>query len=90
MEKDTMAGRHDHPYYPQDALIPGYSPNSTPLPVILASFGGIIGVVVLGCVRLAKWYSPALKRADQLTIGWFALCEYQLTPLLSASQETFY
>ncbi|KAK4157126.1 Emopamil-binding protein [Chaetomidium leptoderma] len=76
METHTMAAGQGHPYFPQDALIPGYAPNSTPLPVILGAFGGIIGAFVLSCVTLAKWYSPALKRADQLTISWFALCGF--------------
>jgi hypothetical protein len=64
-----------HPYFPQDAIIPGYAPNSSPLLAILGAFGGIVGAFVLGCVTLAKWYSPGLKRADQLTVAWFALCE---------------
>lgn len=69
-----MAAKHVHPYFPQDAVVPGYAPNNTPLPVILAAFGAIVGAFVLGSVTLAKWSNPALKRAEQLTIGWFALC----------------
>ncbi|KAK4039683.1 Emopamil-binding protein [Parachaetomium inaequale] len=65
-----------HPYFPQDAIIPGYAPNSSPLLAILGAFGGIIGAFVLGCVTLAKWYSPGLKRADQWTVAWFALCGF--------------
>jgi cholestenol delta-isomerase len=64
-----------HPYFPQDAIIPGYAPNSSPLLAILGAFGGIVGTFVLGCVTLARWYSSGLKRADQLTVAWFALCE---------------
>lgn len=63
-----------HPYFPPDAAVPGYTPNETPLLLILASFGGLIGVFVFGSVTLAKWYSPKLKRADQLVVAWFALC----------------
>ncbi|KAL2169649.1 hypothetical protein VTG60DRAFT_5788 [Thermothelomyces hinnuleus] len=65
-----------HPYFPQDAAIPGYAPNSTALPAILGSFGFIIGAFVSACVVLARWHSPALKRSDQLTIAWFALCGF--------------
>lgn len=69
-----------HPYFPQDSVIPGYEPNSAPLPLILGAMGGIVGAFTLGCVRLATWYNPGLKRADQLTIGWFALCELLCMP----------
>ncbi|EAQ91049.1 hypothetical protein CHGG_02984 [Chaetomium globosum CBS 148.51] len=76
MQDHAGSSPQGHPYFPQDAIIPGYAPNSTPLLGILAAFGGIIGVFVLGCVALATWYSPALKRADQLTVAWFALCGF--------------
>ncbi|KAL2164401.1 hypothetical protein VTH06DRAFT_3617 [Thermothelomyces fergusii] len=65
-----------HPYFPQDAAIPGYVPNSTPLPAILGSFGLIIGASVSACVALARWHNPALKRWDQLAVAWFALCAF--------------
>ncbi|KAK4239769.1 Emopamil-binding protein [Achaetomium macrosporum] len=67
---------HGHPYFPRDAIIPGYVPNSTALPFILGAFGAIVGIFVLACITLAKRYSPTLRRADQLTIGWFALCGF--------------
>ncbi|KXX79538.1 hypothetical protein MMYC01_203117 [Madurella mycetomatis] len=76
MDGTTMHAAQGHPYYPQDSVIPGYAPNSTPIPVILGAFSGIVGVFTLGCVSLAKWYNPGLKRADQLIIGWFALCGF--------------
>ncbi|KAL2156221.1 hypothetical protein VTH82DRAFT_966 [Thermothelomyces myriococcoides] len=65
-----------HPYFPQDAPIPGYVPNSTPLLVILGYFGFIIGAFVSACVTLARWHNPVLKRSNQLTIAWFALCGF--------------
>ncbi|KAK3906655.1 Emopamil-binding protein [Staphylotrichum tortipilum] len=65
-----------HPYFPADAVIPGYAPNTTPLPVILVVFGGLIGAFVLACVGLARRFNPGLKRAEQLTIAWFALCGF--------------
>ncbi len=70
-----MASGNPHPYFPPDAVIPGYAPNTTPLPVILAAFGGLIGAFVSGSVALARRYNPGLKRPEQLTIAWFALCE---------------
>jgi cholestenol delta-isomerase len=76
MQDHAGSSPQGHPYFPQDAIIPGYAPNTTPLLNILAAFGGIIAVFVGGCVALATWYSPTLKRADQLTIAWFALCAF--------------
>ncbi|KAK3302221.1 Emopamil-binding protein [Chaetomium strumarium] len=65
-----------HPYFPQDAVIPGYVLNTTGLPLILSAFGAVVGVFVLGCIALSKQYNPTLRRADQLTVGWFALCGF--------------
>jgi hypothetical protein len=79
MEAQAMPGQ-GHPYFPQDAIIAGYTHNSTPIPIILVSFGAIIASFVLGCITLAKWHNSTLKRADQLTIGWFALCKYLPPP----------
>jgi cholestenol delta-isomerase len=67
-----------HPYYPRDALIPGYAPNETPLPVVLGLFGSIVFSFTAGSVVLAKRYNPGLRRADQLIVAWFALCEFVL------------
>ncbi|KAK4123482.1 Emopamil-binding protein [Parathielavia appendiculata] len=71
-----MAVDDGHPYFPRDTAISGYAANTAPLLSILASFGGITGAFVLGCVILAKWHSPALKRGEQLTIAWFSLCGF--------------
>lgn len=76
-----MAAGQGHPYFPPDAVVPGYAPNQHPLLVILGGFGGIIGAFVLACVTLARWHNPALKREDQLTVAWFALCELTLIQL---------
>ncbi|AEO69193.1 uncharacterized protein THITE_2146203 [Thermothielavioides terrestris NRRL 8126] len=65
-----------HPYYPRDALIPGYAPNETPLPVVLGLFGSIVFSFTAGSVVLAKRYNPGLRRADQLIVAWFALCGF--------------
>jgi hypothetical protein len=70
----TMDAEGGHPYFPQDVVIPGYAPNSTPLPVILGAFGGILSAFVNVSVAVARWNSPALKKTEQLVIGWFLLC----------------
>ena len=81
MADQKPAGQHR--YFPPDALIPGYTPNSSPLLVILAAFGGVVGSFILGSITLAKWHNPGLKRRDQLTIGWFALCEWLILTLVT-------
>jgi cholestenol delta-isomerase len=78
MDGDMAAGQ-GHPYFPQEAVIPGYAPNTIPLPVILGIFGTFTGAFVLGCVMIATGYSPALKRADRLTVAWFTLCELTMS-----------
>ncbi|KAK4115337.1 Emopamil-binding protein [Canariomyces notabilis] len=71
-----MPDKQSHPYFPQDSAVPGYVPNSAPLLVITGAFGGIIAVFLLGCISLARWCNPALKKAEQLAIGWFVLCGF--------------
>lgn len=74
-----MASGQPHPYFPPDAVISGYAPNTTPLLVILPAFGGLVSAFVLGCVGLARRHNPGLKWAEQLTVAWFALCEKPVT-----------
>jgi cholestenol delta-isomerase len=69
-----MDAEGGHPYFPRDVVVPGYAPNITPLPVILCAFGGILTVFVNVFVAVARWNSPALKKTEQLVIGWFLLC----------------
>ncbi len=64
-----------HPYYPQDVPIPGYVPNVTPLPVLLGSFGSIVGITLLGTLAVAKRSRPSLGLSDQLLFSWFILCK---------------
>ena len=81
-----MAGGPSHPYFPQDAVIPGYTPNTMSIPVILGAFNAFAGTSVVGSVALAKWSNPSLKRADLFVVGWFALC--QCGPLRFPSHST--
>jgi len=63
----------NHPYFPQDVEMETYSPNATPLPVLLGSFGGIIAMVLAASLMLAKRIQPGLQVAEQLTLCWFLL-----------------
>jgi len=63
-----------HPYYPRDVAIPHYQPNSTALPVLLGSFGGMLFVIVAASLILATRARRGLNRTDLALIGWFVLC----------------
>ena len=71
-----------HPYYPLDAPIPHFQPNSTPLPVLLGSFAGMLTTVVICSLILARRADRSLGRVDQALVGWFVLC-WSLRPSLS-------
>ncbi len=63
-----------HPYYPLDAVLPGYEPNAVALPTVLALFGGITGAVVFITYAIASRRQPALRSLDCFAAAWFALC----------------
>ncbi|KAK3333826.1 Emopamil binding protein-domain-containing protein [Cercophora scortea] len=67
-----------HPYHPPHAVIPSYAPNSSSIPSIVGSFGGLILVVVASALVLARRRggNPTLRRTDQLALCWFALCGF--------------
>lgn len=69
-----MASQYNHPYYPVDAQIPGYSPNGTSLLTLLASgaaaSAALLGVTLVG-ISLTR---PNLRKADRVAILWFVLC----------------
>lgn len=62
-----------HPYYPQNVDLGNYSANTTPLPILLGSFGGIITIVLAASLALAKRVRPGIQLSDQLALCWFAL-----------------
>ncbi len=70
-----------HPYCPRQVPIPGFHANVTPLPVLLASFGGILGIFVACSLVLARRANRALTVGDQLLVCWFSLC--RLSPPLN-------
>ncbi|KAI0128446.1 Emopamil binding protein-domain-containing protein [Xylariales sp. AK1849] len=63
-----------HPYYPLGVAIPNYAANTTPVPVLLAALGGMLGSVLLATSTLALKFSPTLKRSDLAVFCWFVLC----------------
>lgn len=71
-----------HPYYPEDAYIAGYVPNTSPLTELIVQAASILIVTIVTAGGLAKWLNPRLNSADSLVLCWFVLCECR-APLLS-------
>ncbi|KAH8909555.1 Emopamil-binding protein [Coniochaeta sp. PMI_546] len=63
-----------HPYFPQDASIPNYIPNTASLEVILRDFGTLIVVIVTSALNLAKYLEPDLHTNELAAIAWFLIC----------------
>jgi cholestenol delta-isomerase len=69
-----MVGGNDHPYYPPNAPILGWTPNSTPLSVTLFMFAAAVGSVIVGTYLVAA--SRRLGTLDRFAACWFALCAF--------------
>ncbi|KAK4238408.1 Emopamil-binding protein [Achaetomium macrosporum] len=67
----SMAG---HPYNPPDLALPGYVPNKTAVPVLLACFAAGVGFVFSTTSALARTVQPGISRGKLLTAMWFMLC----------------
>jgi hypothetical protein len=67
-----------HPYSPQSASVPGWTPNETPILQLAAAFAALAGGAIASAL-LAAWQSPLwnrLRNIDVFAVGWFALCEF--------------
>ncbi|XXH04796.1 complexed with cef1p [Hypoxylon texense] len=62
-----------HPYYPVGVSIPGYEPNEAPLPVLLASLGGMLGFALLGASAIALRANPNLSKSKLALLCWFVM-----------------
>ena len=71
----TSVPEPGHPYFPMDAVIPGYLPNTTGVFELIATFGAIVSAVI----GLAVWQTTRTRKPvrpiDQFAVGWFALCK---------------
>jgi cholestenol delta-isomerase len=67
-----------HPYYPLGVDIPNYTANTTPVPVLLASLGGMLGGVLLATSVLALRVNPGLTKSNLAVFCWFVLCKYYI------------
>ncbi|KAF4457630.1 putative emopamil-binding protein (phenylalkylamine Ca2+ antagonist binding protein) [Fusarium austroafricanum] len=65
-----------HPYFPVDAVIPGYTPNSTPVVELISTFGAIVGAVVGVTIWQTTRPPKPIRLIDQFAAAWFALCGF--------------
>lgn len=69
----TTAAKAIHPYFPVEAAIINYIPNSYSVPTLLGIFaagsGAILGATYLGLSKVAPW----VNKGDKFTILWFIL-----------------
>jgi cholestenol delta-isomerase len=68
------ASMASHPYYPRDLELPGFMPNPTVVPVLLAFFAAGVGFVFSATVILARTVQPGLSKGKLYTAMWFMLC----------------
>ncbi|CAN8096462.1 unnamed protein product [Discula destructiva] len=63
-----------HPYYPEDAYIANYVPNTSSLSELIVPPIGILSITIVTALWLAKRFNTRLKLADSLVLAWFVLC----------------
>lgn len=75
----TSVPEPGHPYFPLDAVIPDYLPNTTGVFELIATFGAIVSAII----GLAVWQTTRTRKPvrpiDQFAVGWFALCKSSQT-----------
>jgi cholestenol Delta-isomerase len=69
----TVFSEPTHPYYPLGVSIPAYAANDTPVPVLLAAFGGTLGFTILGAAFVARKYNPGLSGSGLALFCWFLM-----------------
>ena len=73
--KMTEAANPSHPYFPQDAIIPDYEPNTSSLEVVIRSFVGLVLAFVAAGLYLGKRANPRLGMDELGAMAWFLLCK---------------
>ncbi|CEJ93224.1 hypothetical protein VHEMI08832 [[Torrubiella] hemipterigena] len=70
----TPIKMQSHPYYPQDAVIPGFVANKTPLIELLCIFGNLVSTIIFFTYVCCSVIKPPIPSFDQFATAWFALC----------------
>ncbi|KAF4969680.1 hypothetical protein FSARC_3126 [Fusarium sarcochroum] len=65
-----------HPYFPVDAVIPGYLPNSTGVVELIGTFAAIVGAVIGFALWQTTRSEKPVRPIDQFAAAWFALCGF--------------
>ncbi|KAJ9150792.1 3-beta-hydroxysteroid-Delta(8), Delta(7)-isomerase 2 [Pleurostoma richardsiae] len=72
----TNGSTAHHPYYPLDAVVPGYVANSISTPALIASFAAGCTVILSSACRLVQKKNPSLPRGEVAAALWFILCGF--------------
>jgi hypothetical protein len=64
-----------HPYFPLDAVIPGYIPNITGVTELIVTFGAIVSAVIVFSLWQTTRTQKPVRPIDRFTVAWFALCK---------------
>ncbi|KLO88371.1 putative emopamil-binding protein (phenylalkylamine Ca2+ antagonist binding protein) [Fusarium fujikuroi] len=65
-----------HPYFPVDAVIPGYLPNSRPVAELIVTFGAIVGAVIGLTLWQTTRTAKPVRPIDKFAAAWLALCGF--------------
>lgn len=71
-----------HPYFPADAVIPGFVPNQQAVTELIPMFGSILGAVIGSALRQTTRSPRPVRPIDKFASAWFALCELLICTLL--------
>ncbi|KAE8419435.1 hypothetical protein BDV36DRAFT_137607 [Aspergillus pseudocaelatus] len=69
-----------HPYYPPTAEILNYIPNDKGTLELVLIFALTCTILLTITYKLVLTKRPQIFKSDLLTILWFVLCTYTLTP----------
>ncbi|KAI5868092.1 Emopamil binding protein-domain-containing protein [Durotheca rogersii] len=83
----VMEAAPPHPYYPLGVSVPGYAANESPVPVLLASFAGVLTFVLAGASAVALRLNPSLSRSNLAVFAWFVLSYFVLNHATVASSQ---
>lgn len=70
----TMA---NHPYYPLDLELSGYTDNTIGLVTLLLGFSAGASVILGTALFLSRRYHPSISGLDQFLVLWFVLCKFR-------------
>ena len=73
--KGLPLGPQGHPYFPLDAELPLWEPNTLSLTALLGGATAVFTVLVTSVFICARWSKSSLRSSEILLVIWFLLCE---------------